>query len=306
MNIQVLLSTFNGQNFIVDQIESILSQSYKNVKLLIRDDGSNDNTIKYIEKYLDTHPEKIKLIRGNNVGVVESFLQLLKNADNSCSYYAFCDQDDIWFDHKLETAIEKIRQIDNGKPILLFTPTYLVDSNLKKIKIWPEKPTKPVSFYNALIENVVVGTTITINSEARKLLVSKEPSSNHIVMHDWWSYLCVSAFGEVIYDEIPSVLYRQHGNNLVGGNKTVFDVIFKKLRSYSTNKDKHILRNQALEFLTCYGSQLQEDKKRQIDMFVSPRQTFSSRIRYLKQSQLYRQNFQENLLFKILILTGYI
>ncbi|KGE20490.1 glycosyltransferase family 2 protein [Paenibacillus wynnii] len=306
MNIQVLLSTFNGQRYIVDQIESILSQTYKNVKLLIRDDGSNDNTVKYIERYLDKYPEKICLIRGSNIGVIESFLQLLRNADSNSSYYAFCDQDDVWLDHKLESAIKKIREADEGKPILVFSPTYLTDSNLQKIKIWPGKLAKPASFYNALIENIAVGTTITINNLARELLISKQPTMNKLIMHDWWSYLCISAFGEVIYDEKPSVFYRQHQNNLIGGNKTLVEVVFRKLKSYKTNKGSRLLHYQALEFLKCYGFELEEEKKRQLNLFVGPRKTYISRIHYLRRSELYRQTFQENLLFKILIIIGYI
>ncbi|MFF2912164.1 glycosyltransferase family 2 protein [Paenibacillus sp. NPDC057934] len=306
MAIQILLSTYNGEQHIAAQIESILAQSYKDFKLLIRDDGSEDNTIRYIEEYALKHKGRIEFLKGDNVGVKKSFFELLQRADPNASYYSFCDQDDVWLEDKLLKAVMKLELEEDSQPLLYFTPTYLTDHNLNKIKVWPEPaPVKP-SFYNALAENIVVGSTAIINHKARELLLQKKVQFQNIIMHDWWAYLCISAFGKIIYVDQPSVLYRQHQGNLIGGNKNWIQLLQRKWNSYRANESTRVLYRQAKEFMDCYGEELNGEKKRELELFIFPRINFPSRLRYLLKSNLYRNSFSENLLFKFLILKGYI
>lgn len=306
MAIQVLLSTYNGEKYISDQIESIMAQTYKDISLLIRDDGSEDNTISYLEKYAMKYQGKVQFFTGTNIGVKESFFELLRRADSTYSYYSFCDQDDVWMDNKILTAISLLDKEKENQPLLYFTPTYLVDDNLRKLRVWPELPHVQPSFYNALAENIVVGTTAIFNNFAREMLLRRKIDPQQIVMHDWWTYLCVSAFGKVIYHDKPSVLYRQHEENLIGGNRNRLELLQKKWKSFSSNKKSRVLYRQALEFFKCYGEDLQGDKKQQLEFFIAPRVNFTSKIKYLSKSQLYRHSFWDNILFKLLILKGYI
>lgn len=307
MGIQILLSTYNGEKYIADQIESIMHQSYQKISLLIRDDGSEDDTVKYIEKYAMKYQEGIRFFIGSNVGVKKSFFELLRLADPNSSYYCFCDQDDVWLNNKLQRAVSVLdKEEDQSQPLLFFTPTYLTDSSLKGKKVWPQYRDVHPSFYNALVDNIVVGTTATINNRARDLLLCKNPDFHQMIMHDWWSYLCISAFGKVIYDKEPSVLYRQHQKNLVGGNKNSLELLRRKWQSYSSNKGSRYLYKQAVEFMECYGEYLCGEKKRQLELFISPRKTLASRINYLNGNELYRHSFPENILLNFLILTGYI
>ena len=99
--IQVLMSTYNGEKYICEQIDSIIAQDcgYKgiaNVKLLIRDDGSSDKTREILESYASKYPEIIRWYHGGNKGVIKSFFDLLENSDDEADYYAFADQDDNW------------------------------------------------------------------------------------------------------------------------------------------------------------------------------------------------------------------
>lgn len=306
VDIQVLLSTYNGEKYISDQIESILAQSFETYSLLIRDDGSEDNTLRYLEKYALKYPGKIRFITGSNVGVKKSFFELLRKADSNCSYYSFCDQDDWWLKDKLLRTVSTLNKEDPNIPLLYFTPTFLTDKDLTEIKIWPRCQKARPSFFNALAENIVVGTTATINNKAKDLLLLRKPDFQHMIMHDWWSYICISALGKVIFDEEPSVLYRQHDENLIGGHRNQIDVLRRKWESFSMNKNSRFLYKQALLFMDCYGELLDCYKKRQLELFVAPRDSFISRIRYLHQSALYRNSFFENVLFRFLVLTGYI
>lgn len=146
MHVQVLLSTYNGEQYIVEQIESILNQSYEDLSILIRDDGSRDQTVEKIRIYTLKYPERVRLIKGHNIGVISSFRFLLEEAESGHSFYAFCDQDDVWLPHKVEKAVNTLNKLVENEPLMHFTSTYLTDSNLGIIKVWPPPPAKKLLF----------------------------------------------------------------------------------------------------------------------------------------------------------------
>lgn len=306
--VQVLLSAYNGEQYISEQIQSILSQTHAAVSILIRDDGSSDKTLELLDQWVTTHPDKIKLIKGTNVGVVSSFFELLRAADAEADYYCFCDQDDVWLDHKVEHAITRLNSsIHTEVPAMVFTSTYLTDDELNRKGAWPKPPAREPSFFNALYENIAIGATITMNRSARNLFLnSQSVDSQKVLMHDWWFYLLVSAFGTVIYDNKPSMLYRQHSNNVVGGSNSIVGKLKSKWASFKRHTGKDLLHKQASEFDRIYGSRLAGEQKEQLDLFLATRTRFMDRLRYARKSKLYRQSKSESLLFKFFILIGFI
>ncbi|MHA2857035.1 glycosyltransferase family 2 protein [Paenibacillus lautus] len=306
--VQVLLSAYNGEQYISEQIQSILNQTHAAVSILIRDDGSTDKTMELLDQWVTTHPDKIKLIKGTNVGVVSSFFELLRAADAEADYYSFCDQDDVWLDHKVEHAIARLdSSIYTEVPAMVFTSTYLTDDELNRKGAWPKPPAQEPSFFNALYENIAIGATITMNRSARNLFInSQSVDSQKVLMHDWWFYLLVSAFGTVIYDNKPSMLYRQHNNNVVGGSNSIVGKLKSKWTSFKRHTGKDLLHKQASEFDRIYGSRLIGEQKEQLDLFLATRTRFMDRLRYARKSKLYRQSKAESLLFKFFILIGFI
>lgn len=306
--VQVLLSAYNGEQYISEQIQSILHQTHAAVSILIRDDGSTDKTMELLDQWVTTHPDKIKLIKGTNVGVVSSFFELLRAADAGADYCCFCDQDDVWLDHKVEHAIARLdSSIYTEVPAMVFTSTYLTDDKLNRKGAWPKPPAQEPSFFNALYENIAIGATITMNRSARNLFInSKSVDSQKVLMHDWWFYLLVSAFGTVIYDNKPSMLYRQHNNNVVGGSNSIVGKLKSKWASFKRHTGKDLLHKQASEFDRIYGSRLTGEQKEQLDLFLATRTRFMDRLRYARKSKLYRQSKAESLLFKFFILIGFI
>ncbi|WP_339220208.1 glycosyltransferase family 2 protein [Paenibacillus sp. FSL W7-1332] len=306
--VQVLLSAYNGEQYISEQIQSILNQSHGAVSILIRDDGSTDKTIELLDHWVTTHPDKIKLIKGSNVGVVSSFFELLRAADAEVDYYCFCDQDDVWLDHKVEHAIARLNSsIYTEVPAMVFTSTYLADDELNQKGAWPKPPAQEPSFFNALYENIAIGATITMNRSTRNLFInSKSVDSQKVLMHDWWFYLLVSAFGTVIYDNTPSMLYRQHNNNVVGGSNSIVGKLKSKWASFKRHTGKDLLHKQASEFHRIYGSRLTGELKEQLELFLASRTKFIDRLHYARKSKLYRQSKAESLLFKFFILIGFI
>lgn len=306
--VQVLLSAYNGEQYISEQIQSILNQTYPSISILIRDDGSTDQTVQVLEQLIKIHPDQIKLIKGPNVGVVSSFFELLRVADAEVDYYCFCDQDDVWLDHKVEHAITRLNSsIHTEVPAMVFTSTYLTDDELNRKGTWPKPPTREPSFFNALYENIAIGATITMNRSARNLFMhSRSVDSQKVLMHDWWFYLLVTAFGTVIYDNTPSMLYRQHRNNVVGGSNSLAGKLKSKWASFKRHTGKDLLHKQASEFNRIYGSRLTGEQKEQLDLFLASRTRFVDRLHYTRKSKLYRQSKAESLLFKFFILIGFI
>ncbi|MGG3284290.1 glycosyltransferase family 2 protein [Paenibacillus solani] len=308
VKVQVLLSSYNGAAYVEEQIHSILQQQYPPISMLIRDDGSSDETPELLKRLEAAYPDRITVMIGNNVGVVASFFELLQHSDPAAEYICFCDQDDVWLEHKVESGVARLKSaIYTEVPAMLFTPAHLTDEHLNRLGVWPKPPARQPSFYNALYENIAIGATIMMNATARNLFVnSRKPNSSNILMHDWWFYLLVSAFGTVIYDHLPSMLYRQHSHNVVGGSNTLFGKLKSKWASFKRHTGTDLLRKQAQEFREIYGARLSSEKREQLDLFLSSRRSLSERIRYISRSKLYRQSHAENLLFKFFILIGFI
>lgn len=240
--VQVLLSSYNGEKYIKEQINSILAQKRVEVYLLIRDDGSQDRTLTILSEYEKN--DHVKVIQGDNCGSTESFLKLINQAGNF-DYYAFADQDDVWDDDKLFVAIEKIKDIT--VPALYSSNTRIVDMNLNYITIVDRKPVTKLG--SAIVKNYVAGCTMVFN----KLLIqeAKQFVSPKVPYHDWWlNLICLSLGGISIYDPEPHMSYRQHGSNVVGSN----DVFIKKWisrfnRFFNTRYRRDLMAGQILE--TC-------------------------------------------------------
>jgi glycosyltransferase involved in cell wall biosynthesis len=302
--VEVLVSTYNGEAYIEEQLQSILRQTYQNITILIRDDGSSDDTVTIIQKYMNMYSGKIHLIQGSNVGVKQSFYELIQLVQSDVAYCCFCDQDDVWMDDKIERAIKLIQSCDTAG--LYFSSTMLTNHMLNPIKVWPTPPYKALHFYNALVENIAVGATVVMNKAARQLIASKMIDTDNLQMHDWWAYLCVSAFGRVYYDERPSIYYRQHSSNVVGGHRTLYHKLCSKWRSFRKHSGDKLLKKQALEFHKHYGDALDIEKLEQLKLFIQDRGSLKDKYLFLQRSKLYRHSFLENQLFKFLILIDYI
>lgn len=210
MRVVVLMSTYNGERFVEEQIQSILAQLPPEGILMVRDDGSTDSTVRRIETFGDP---RIRLLQGDNLGFARSFLTLLVAAPTDAEMVMFSDQDDVWLPEKMERAWQHLQTLA-GQPALYCSAQMLVDEVLQPLQATPPWLREP-SFSSALAENIVTGCTAALNQPALALLQrAGVPMGVHF--HDWWLYLVVSAFGTVVFDSQPTLLYRQHGANLIG------------------------------------------------------------------------------------------
>lgn len=246
----VLMSTYNGERYVVEQLASILQQLPPGGRVIVRDDGSRDSTVACIEAVGDP---RITVVQGTNLGFGGSFLTLLTMVPVEVDVVMFSDQDDVWLPCKIDRAWRHLQPLGD-MPALYGSAQMLVDQDLAPMHATPPWPRGP-SLANALTENIITGCTAAINRPAVDLL-KRAGVAKGVYFHDWWLYLVVSAFGTVVYDLQPSLLYRQHGGNVVGRGVGWWGRQWAVLRFVLKNDWVGILQRQIGAFLAHYGDSL--------------------------------------------------
>ena len=210
----VIMSTYNGEKYVGKQIESILGQKGVDVVLYVRDDGSKDSTINIIKQIAEEH-DNVILSAESNLGWERSFLKALKDCPQG-DYYAFSDQDDIWFDDKLVSGIEFINTHSDAYkgPLMYHCNKISVDESLHPYPHQVRRTPQPLNRQNALIQEFAQGCSIILNNEARNLVTSYMPKEK--LAHDFWCGLLCYLFGKVVYDDRPHFYHITHGANASG------------------------------------------------------------------------------------------
>lgn len=289
--VNVLISTYNGANYIEQQLNSILLQEYQNYKIIVRDDGSSDNTVSIIEK-IQKNNTNIILLKGKNLGFEASFFELLKY-DSSAEYYVFSDQDDVWIENRIRYSIEKFQENDASIPGMIFC----------NYNVWTEKgidkrfAKRPIlSFANSLYEPTALGFAQTINSAAREIIVNAL-CRHGIYSHDWWSYMVCSAIGYVDFVEVPCVNYRRHINNVSIYNTGKIVNTVARFRKYFINGKLKLLMKQQKEIGEIFYDYFTPQSKRVYEMLFDER----GNRRYTLKRVFYRERYRQNILDEILI-----
>lgn len=247
-SIAILMSTYNGEKYLREQIDSIIAQQNVEVKLIVRDDGSSDKTIDIFREYLIKH-DNITFIQGENVGVGNSFMALVREAGSEFDYYAFADQDDIWMPEKMKKAIAAIKNKEG--PWCYCSNQMLVDADRNVIGKRHEKPID-VSYMQILCNNLVTGCTMVWNQELQKILTRDKslPSKELLIkrIHDVWVAMVAAVLGNIYYDPDSYIMYRQHENNVVGvkGNSLFYEWK-KKIKDPSLRNGRSCLAREILE-----------------------------------------------------------
>ena len=298
MKIMVLLSTYNGEKYISEQIESVLCQQGVDVHIVARDDGSQDETINILKRISTL--ENITVIEGQNIGVVGSFFTLMHEAVcHNFDYFAFCDQDDVWKNDKLKVATDILSGHGN-EPALYMSSFQMVDENLHSIQTNMSRPN--ISVEGAIASNCATGCTMVFN----KKLLEKSLISNYddALMHDYWMYMvCLLTGGYIYYDETPHIYYRQHGNNVIGGTGDNF------LTKWWMRMNKMFLPGDnfkskfACKLLEQYGNEISEDKKVFLQNIANIK-TLKSKWNLLRNKKFLTGSIDKRLQLIGLILTG--
>ncbi len=222
----VLLATYNGERYLRAQIDSILTQTYREVRVLARDDGSSDGTAAILAEYAQRWPARFEMVVGETpTGSARgNFLRLMELAlaEAAVDYVAFADQDDVWLAEKLAVEMAVMHGLEQKRgatqPLLVFSDAQVVDAELAMLNpsLWAQQFADPVwieRLQRILSQNVVAGCTALINRPLAELAVRMPQEA---VMHDWWIALLACAFGGAAWVRKPTVQYRQHERNVVG------------------------------------------------------------------------------------------
>ncbi len=299
--IVVLLSTYNGEKYLREQIDSILNQkSSHQIDLIVRDDGSYDGTIEILKSYEEKYPERVKVNFKENIGYINSFFELIREAEGY-DYYALSDQDDIWLEDKIETAIEACEACAYSGPLLYGSSSFLVNDQLE-IMGETQKNLKGITWDNLLIQNFFPGHTQVFN-EALCRILKAEVDCSKIYVHDFWITYMAFLHGKAIFDNNSHTYYRQHGTNTVGFGKNSVEWIVERLKRIGNNDNKKIAAQIDYLYDTC-AEYMDEELKGKVGAFLHSQTSLWRRISYLRKTKLYRQKGFETTLFKLLYLLG--
>lgn len=296
--VQVLLSSYNGENYIRQQLNSILNQEKVDVSVLVRDDGSKDTTPLILQEYSEKY-SNLSYLHGRNAGVVASFFRLFNLADTSADFFALSDQDDYWDNDKLFIACSRLSSIEG--PALYCCASSVTDDELNELHPDAKKKELNPSFGNAIIENIAVGGGIVFNRALLEMV--RIPMPLHTFMHDWWLYITASCFGTVIYDSTPHYKYRQHQRNVLGAASNKF--ISKLLRRFNQSKtNKNHISNQMKSFARIYD--IPDDKAELVNIITNYSHDFSLRKKGISGKYFFRQSKLDNIIFRLMFFSNHL
>ena len=255
--IDILMATYNGQKYLVEQLDSIINQTYHNWNLLIRDDNSTDKTLEIIQNY-HKKDKRIKILKDNkgNLGIVRNFEELLKSSESE--FIMFSDQDDIWVENKLDMYLKMIEKIKN-KGFMIHSDAILFDKNKSNIlkDTFISKKAINRGLENVFFNYFVQGATILISKEIKNFIL---PFPKEVYLHDRYIHLISELFFERIFVNKALIYYRQHGDNQIGAKNTIRELLSKR---YFDERDRQLIK----VIYNKYGSLLTEDKRKLIEEY---------------------------------------
>ena len=276
MKISIALCTYNGAQFLGEQLASIAAQSRLPDELVVCDDGSTDETLSLVERFAKQAFFPVRILRNTaNLGVAANFQQAIGLCRSDLT--ALADQDDVWLPDKLARAQQALLARKRPEQALYCSRLQYVDANLAPV-CYSALPAH-IDFPNAVVENAATGCSIVFGSEIKSRFLRADAS--WMLMHDWWLYLVATAFGEVVYDPVASILYRQHSHNVAGWEPRPtklwrrYQSLRFRLRAGSEGMDS---LNQAGRFIDSY-SDISTDKRDLVrDLFKLRQASFFERI----------------------------
>lgn len=297
------MSTYNGEKYLKEQLDSLLSQSLLPTKIIIRDDGSSDKTLDILKEYKEKN-SIIDYYQGDNIGPTKSYYELLKKVEDA-DYYALCDQDDVWFNDKLKKAIYKLEQEDKNIPLLYVGRFILTDEKLHKLDSNMSKLYSYTDFAHSLVYHTSPGCTFVFNNLTRKQVLKYDMNTRFCKIHDEIIHKVVSLFGKVILDEEPLMFYRQHVNNVFGLTANRKKELLHRINNFLSKKVKNDRSKIARELLDVYGKECEKEKKE--ILYIVGNYVNSKKLKKeLLNSELFKTNTINDLFFKILVLANYI
>ncbi len=301
--IDILMATYNGEKYLCEQLDSILRQSNKNWRIIIRDDCSTDNTVTIIQEYQAQYPDKVVLIQADSPSgsAQNNFFQLIKywQQHGDANYIMFADQDDVWMQNKIQRTLHHMQILEQhyGRniPLLVHTDLMVVDAELNVINpsmfAMQNMDANRDQLNHILVQNIVTGCTMMVN---KPLLDMVAEIPQHAIMHDMWLALIAAAFGQIGFVDEAAILYRQHGNNANGAKnvRTLRYFLWKLIGAKEIHHGLIKQYHQAEELLNLYGTVLDEQQQNMLQAYGAMESySIVQKYRVLKKYKLYKKGF---------------
>ena len=296
MKITVLMSAYNGEAYIRQQIDSVLAQDLDaRLTLLIRDDGSTDATRTILEEYQAAG--KLSWYPGENLGPERSFWHLIHNAPES-DYYALCDQDDVWLPHKLSRAVAQLRE---QKAQLYCSAFIATDGELNPIEYHHSPLNQYTDYAHSLIYSTAAGCTFVFTHEARAAAMAYDMDTHPAIIHDWLLHKIVTVTGgKMIFDPVGSIYYRQHGHNTIGAQKSGLQGLAVRVKRFLGGESRQVRSNCAKALLDVYGSRVEDEVRDALDLVANYAEDPQKRKKLLKDPR-FRTGTVNDLFFRCLV-----
>jgi glycosyltransferase involved in cell wall biosynthesis len=299
--VTVVLATYQGARFLPAQLESLSSQSRKPDRIVLRDDGSNDQSVEIVRNWAQVNGVELQeLTGGGRLGPSRSFLVALQRSRPSDIFF-FCDQDDVWLPQKIARALESMPYGERSPPTLLATRLEVVNEKLEHIRL--SQVPKHLSFASASCESLLTGCTMAFNSSFRDQLIRCLPES--AAMHDWWCYLLATGIRgtKISFDPVPTLQYRQHGKNALGAGPTGFAAAVARAERF-LSPQMSIRSNQLREFRKIHGSFLTTEAAVLLEQLIpTTRESLSARARSAIFAPIRRQTAFSTMLTRLSLFT---
>lgn len=305
-HIRILMCTHNGADHVEEQLASFLGQSHDNWSLWISDDRSTDETPAILARFRDAHPgREIRILRGPGQGGARNFMTLLAHPDLDGSLVALSDQDDVWLPDKLARAADAMALLQETPVPAAYGAGWYVTDEALRVRRRSRPIRRGPSFANAMVQNILSGHSLVLNSSARQLIVTAGQLDN-IRFQDWWIYLLVTgAGGRVIIDEAPVLYYRQHSNNMIGTNIGV-RARCRRLAFLLSHEYGHWIRDNARALIACGDCLLPENRQCLHQFLQAEGRGGIGRMRLMRQLGIHRQNGLETLVLMCAAALNYI
>jgi rhamnosyltransferase len=293
----VLMSTYNGERYLDDQLTSIFAQQGVEVDVIVRDDGSSDETIAILDQWQSR--EALRWSSGENLGPAASFMQLLADAPDA-DFYAFADQDDYWEDDKLARAVACLGAGTDARPALYFSAKAIVDENLNALPATDPSPPW-LTFGSALILSAGSGCTMVFNRALAQVVTRHR--FRPLSMHDHWVYkVCTAVNGRVIYDTESAMKYRQHSRNVVSADGSLLRRAREWVRRATTGERN--ASREAAELLSGYADLMSADHLEVAQRLAGCGQGWRARWRVVGDHRFRTGQLLSDLAFRVAVLVG--
>lgn len=292
----VLVSTYNGEKYLEEQLNSLIKQEGVALTILVRDDGSKDGTCEILNRWQERG--LLTWYTSKNLGFAKSFMDLLKSAPKA-DYYAFCDQDDIWLPNKLAVAVKRLSEKEEKAGLYCSNLTIYRDGVSGRL-MHPENPIQTLQ--SSLVASYSTGCTQVFSHKLREIVLENPPQT--LCAHDLWLFHSAMLFGGVCYDKQAHILYRQHGGNQIGSKDSFMGRWRKRAKSIKTLFAQHYREWEARELIRCYGDLLDKEQLKTLRVVSKFRKNIFLRFKLLFSSKFVAQRQGATFWLKLRIIIG--